>query len=92
MEQKQEVGEGVRRYGRWGCWLSISTITSLKKIQHGTKSSVKKDALLPWSQRGRVDGRARAFTPSPRSPLLLLQLPGGEKHTCRCSHYLPQET
>lgn len=43
------------------------------------KSSVKKDALLPWSQRGRVGGRARVFTPSPQSPPLLPQLPGGKR-------------
>lgn len=43
------------------------------------KSSVKKDALLPWSQRGRVGGRAHVFTPSPQSPPPLLQLPGGKK-------------
>lgn len=32
--------------------------------------------LLPWSQRGRVGGRASVFTPSPRR---LLQLPEGQK-------------
>lgn len=39
------------------------------------KSSVKKDALLPWSQKGRVGGRIRVLTPSPQSPPPLLQLP-----------------
>lgn len=50
---------------------------SKKKFCMVQKSSVKKDALLPWSQRGRVGGRVHVFTPSPQSPPPLLQLPGG---------------
>lgn len=52
---------------------------SKKKVSMVQKSSVKKDALLPWSQRGRVGGRARVFTPSPQSPPPLLQLPGWKR-------------
>lgn len=77
--KKHTVGRGaessVNIWG-WGCWLSISTITNLKKSQHGTKIvSKKKDAWLPWSQRGQVERRPRVFKPSPQSPPLLLQLP-----------------
>lgn len=43
------------------------------------KSSVKKDALLPWNQRGRVGGCVSVFTLSLQSPALLLQIPEGRR-------------
>lgn len=36
----------------WGCWLSVSTITSLKKIQHGTKIVSKKRCFAAMESEG----------------------------------------
>lgn len=54
---------------------------SKKQVSMVQKSSVKKDALLPWSPRGRVGGRV--FMPSPQSPPPLLQLPWGKERVKR---------
>lgn len=57
----------------------LYTNKSKKKISMVQKSSVKKDALLPCYQKGRVGGCVRVFMPSPQSPPPLPQIPEEER-------------
>ena len=81
---------GSRSWGggcnRWGWGLLVVRLyyhKSKKKFSMVQKSSVKKDALLPWSPGGwgwgRVGRTRHVFTPSPQSPPPPLQLPGANK-------------
>lgn len=75
---------GDRKYSMGGGVLVVHlNYHKSKKTCMVQKSSIKKDALLPWSQRRRACGRVRFFMPSHQLPRPLPQLPGGRVKVLR---------